>query len=108
MFFPCSNGGGLSAFSQPDISSGTASDMFRNFHGGDPQASGVLGLKTEVVTAAVEADGNCGGSGNKKGEKKVRKPRYAFQTRSQVDILDDGYRWRKYGQKAVKNNKFPR
>ncbi|KAK6930785.1 WRKY domain [Dillenia turbinata] len=46
--------------------------------------------------------------GKKKGEKKIRKPRYAFQTRSQVDILDDGYRWRKYGQKAVKNNKFPR
>ncbi|KAJ8773591.1 hypothetical protein K2173_005837 [Erythroxylum novogranatense] len=44
----------------------------------------------------------------KKGEKKVRKTRYAFQTRSHVDILDDGYRWRKYGQKAVKNNKFPR
>ncbi|OAY64995.1 putative WRKY transcription factor 75 [Ananas comosus] len=44
----------------------------------------------------------------KKGEKKARRPRYAFQTRSQVDILDDGYRWRKYGQKAVKNNKFPR
>ncbi|KAK4488745.1 hypothetical protein RD792_004528 [Penstemon davidsonii] len=44
----------------------------------------------------------------KKGEKKSKKPRYAFQTRSQVDILDDGYRWRKYGQKAVKNNKFPR
>ncbi|XP_038994341.1 probable WRKY transcription factor 75 [Hibiscus syriacus] len=41
-------------------------------------------------------------------DKKIRKPRYAFQTRSQVDILDDGYRWRKYGQKAVKNNKFPR
>nr|UVI62177.1 WRKY transcription factor [Rehmannia glutinosa] len=39
---------------------------------------------------------------------KSRKPKYAFQTRSQVDILDDGYRWRKYGQKAVKNNKFPR
>ncbi|KAL6890149.1 hypothetical protein ACP4OV_008912 [Aristida adscensionis] len=44
----------------------------------------------------------------KKGEKKERRPRYAFQTRSQVDILDDGYRWRKYGQKAVKNNRFPR
>ncbi|KAL4369041.1 hypothetical protein GQ457_05G011310 [Hibiscus cannabinus] len=43
-----------------------------------------------------------------KSGKKIRKPRYAFQTRSQVDILDDGYRWRKYGQKAVKNNKFPR
>ncbi|CAK7336750.1 unnamed protein product [Dovyalis caffra] len=37
-----------------------------------------------------------------------RKHRYAFQTRSQVDILDDGYRWRKYGQKTVKNSKFPR
>ncbi|XP_011624879.1 probable WRKY transcription factor 75 [Amborella trichopoda] len=47
-------------------------------------------------------------SAKKKGEKKVKRPRYAFQTRSQVDILDDGYRWRKYGQKAVKNNKFPR
>lgn len=44
----------------------------------------------------------------KKGEKKVTRPRFAFQTKSSVDILDDGYRWRKYGQKAVKNNKFPR
>lgn len=44
----------------------------------------------------------------KSSENKIRKPRFAFQTRSQVDILDDGYRWRKYGQKAVKNNKFPR
>ncbi|KAK9053247.1 hypothetical protein SSX86_029880 [Deinandra increscens subsp. villosa] len=43
----------------------------------------------------------------KKG-KKIRKPKCSFQTRSQVDILDDGYRWRKYGQKAVKNSKFPR
>ncbi|KAK6160426.1 hypothetical protein DH2020_003807 [Rehmannia glutinosa] len=45
----------------------------------------------------------------KKGKKKDdKKCRYAFQTRSQVDILDDGYRWRKYGQKAVNNNNFPR
>nr|XP_009788059.1 PREDICTED: probable WRKY transcription factor 43 [Nicotiana sylvestris]XP_016437762.1 PREDICTED: probable WRKY transcription factor 43 [Nicotiana tabacum] len=44
----------------------------------------------------------------KKGDKKIKKPRFAFQTRSQVDILDDGYRWRKYGQKAVKNNNYPR
>ncbi|EOA19295.1 hypothetical protein CARUB_v10002187mg [Capsella rubella] len=45
---------------------------------------------------------------NLESKKKGKKQRYAFQTRSQVDILDDGYRWRKYGQKAVKNNKFPR
>ena len=53
------------------------------------------------------------GEGRGRGEdcdkkKKMRNRRFAFQTRSQVDILDDGYRWRKYGQKAVKNNKFPR
>ncbi|KAL6659622.1 hypothetical protein ACP70R_002451 [Stipagrostis hirtigluma subsp. patula] len=57
---------------------------------------------------AAEADRPATVTGKKKGEKKERRPRFAFQTRSQVDILDDGYRWRKYGQKAVKNNKFPR
>ncbi|XP_065856127.1 probable WRKY transcription factor 3 [Euphorbia lathyris] len=30
------------------------------------------------------------------------------QTRSEVDLLDDGYRWRKYGQKVVKGNPHPR
>ncbi|KAK1415863.1 hypothetical protein QVD17_31651 [Tagetes erecta] len=54
------------------------------------------------------ASGSTGKIHIKKGDKKIKKPKCAFQTRSQVDILDDGYRWRKYGQKAVKNNKFPR
>ncbi|KAF2291179.1 hypothetical protein GH714_020543 [Hevea brasiliensis] len=40
--------------------------------------------------------------------KKHSRPRFAFQTRSADDILDDGYRWRKYGQKAVKNSSYPR
>ncbi|KAE8705472.1 WRKY transcription factor 24 [Hibiscus syriacus] len=81
--------------------------------------NGILGL-TAAAAAGVPGHENKGLGGtttesevkigkNKKGEnKKTRKSRYAFQTRSQVDILDDGYRWRKYGQKAVKNNKFPR
>nr|BAJ98419.1 predicted protein [Hordeum vulgare subsp. vulgare] len=43
-----------------------------------------------------------------KGEKKARGSRVAFATKSEVDHLDDGYRWRKYGQKAVKNSSFPR
>ncbi|XP_024519592.1 probable WRKY transcription factor 26 [Selaginella moellendorffii] len=29
-------------------------------------------------------------------------------TNSEVDVLDDGYRWRKYGQKVVKGNPNPR
>ncbi|KAL1806744.1 hypothetical protein ACET3Z_029812 [Daucus carota] len=44
----------------------------------------------------------------KKKPKKQREPRFAFMTQSDIDNLDDGYRWRKYGQKAVKNSPFPR
>lgn len=84
------------------------------------KSNGFLGLMSEMEVPVsnlntvpqnrsfVGSDQTDVNSGKKKGEKKIRKPRYAFQTRSQVDILDDGYRWRKYGQKAVKNNKFPR
>ncbi|KAJ7521743.1 hypothetical protein O6H91_19G066000 [Diphasiastrum complanatum] len=44
----------------------------------------------------------------KKAIKRQRGPRYAIRTRSHVEVMDDGYRWRKYGQKAVKNSPFPR
>ncbi|KAL9691564.1 hypothetical protein QQ045_011988 [Rhodiola kirilowii] len=40
--------------------------------------------------------------------KPIREPRVVVQTVSEVDILDDGYRWRKYGQKVVKGNPNPR
>ncbi|KAI3952906.1 hypothetical protein MKX01_028598 [Papaver californicum] len=38
----------------------------------------------------------------------VREPRVVVQTECEVDILDDGFRWRKYGQKVVKGNPNPR
>ncbi|KAK9150848.1 hypothetical protein Syun_009157 [Stephania yunnanensis] len=44
----------------------------------------------------------------RKVEKRQREPRFAFMTQSEVDHLEDGYRWRKYGQKAVKNSPYPR
>ncbi|RDX78641.1 putative WRKY transcription factor 28 [Mucuna pruriens] len=44
----------------------------------------------------------------KKKEKQPREPRFAFLTKSEIDHLEDGYRWRKYGQKAVKNSPYPR
>ncbi|RRT35759.1 hypothetical protein B296_00044813, partial [Ensete ventricosum] len=101
-----------------------ASDMLGGTHGygslhGGNSGGGFLGLKdSEDCGTSSQGDGahhmkslassmENETSPGKKKEKKVRRPRYAFQTRSQVDILDDGYRWRKYGQKAVKNNKFP-
>ncbi|KAE8678444.1 putative WRKY transcription factor 4 [Hibiscus syriacus] len=40
--------------------------------------------------------------------KTVMEPKVIVQTRSEVDLLDDGYRWRKYGQKVVKGNPYPR
>ncbi|KAF5960351.1 hypothetical protein HYC85_001560 [Camellia sinensis] len=43
-----------------------------------------------------------------KGRRKVREPRFCFKTMSDVDVLDDGYKWRKYGQKVVKNTLHPR
>ncbi|XP_010257005.1 PREDICTED: WRKY transcription factor WRKY24-like isoform X2 [Nelumbo nucifera] len=42
------------------------------------------------------------------GSRTVREPRVIVQTTSDIDILDDGYRWRKYGQKVVKGNPNPR
>ncbi|CAH8319450.1 unnamed protein product [Eruca vesicaria subsp. sativa] len=39
---------------------------------------------------------------------KMREPRVSFITKSQVNNLDDGYKWRKYGQKPVRNSPFPR
>ncbi|XP_020553657.1 probable WRKY transcription factor 12 [Sesamum indicum] len=43
-----------------------------------------------------------------KVRRKLREPRFCFQTKSDVDVLDDGYKWRKYGQKVVKNSLHPR
>ncbi|MCI20306.1 putative WRKY transcription factor 3-like, partial [Trifolium medium] len=37
----------------------------------------------------------------------VSKPKIIVQTTSDVDLLEDGYRWRKYGQKVVKGNPYP-
>ncbi|XP_059447680.1 probable WRKY transcription factor 75 [Corylus avellana] len=92
------------------------SHAYNEFQGS--KSNGFLGLMSEMDAPVSNMNVPHGRSfvgsetdaklGKKKGEKKIRKPRYAFQTRSHVDILDDGYRWRKYGQKAVKNNKFPR
>ncbi|KAL0910516.1 hypothetical protein M5K25_021506 [Dendrobium thyrsiflorum] len=73
-------------------------------------------LMEEREKLREEGEGNINGVGERREKrkavsgrgKKVSRPRFAFQTRSANDILDDGYRWRKYGQKAVKNSIHPR
>ncbi|GAB4825272.1 hypothetical protein Ancab_008145 [Ancistrocladus abbreviatus] len=41
-------------------------------------------------------------------DKPSNEPRIVVETVSAVDIVNDGYRWRKYGQKLVKGNRNPR
>ncbi|KAL7125952.1 hypothetical protein ABFS83_14G151500 [Erythranthe nasuta] len=82
-----------------------------------------LQVATEIDPKAVNNDENCSGHSwwrscssseknnnkvNKVIRRKLREPRFCFQTRSDVDVLDDGYKWRKYGQKIVKNSLHPR
>ncbi|CAM6037085.1 unnamed protein product, partial [Sphagnum compactum] len=45
----------------------------------------------------------------KKGQmKRVKQSKYCIKTRTDVEIMDDNFKWRKYGQKAVKNSPYPR
>lgn len=46
-------------------------------------------------------------SGSVQERQEVRE-RVAFKTKSEVEILDDGFKWRKYGKKMVKNSPNPR
>ncbi|KAL6538703.1 WRKY transcription factor [Orobanche gracilis] len=85
-----------------------------------PNYSSISSSSTEAAAAAGEEDSNKGKKestqedtyekevkAKKKGEKE-KQARFAFMTKSEVDHLEDGYRWRKYGQKAVKNSPYPR
>ncbi|KAK6777614.1 hypothetical protein RDI58_024332 [Solanum bulbocastanum] len=71
---------------------------------------------SQVESVAVN-DQDCGQGNNAwwKNEKvkvkvrrNLREPRFCFQTRSDIDVLDDGYKWKKYGQKVVNNSLHPR
>ncbi|KAB1211471.1 putative WRKY transcription factor 3 [Morella rubra] len=55
-----------------------------------------------------EEGDDAGTSEGRLPHKTVTEPKIIVQTRSEVDLLDDGYRWRKYGQKVVKGNPHPR
>ncbi|XP_055959655.1 probable WRKY transcription factor 51 [Mercurialis annua] len=43
-----------------------------------------------------------------KDEKLEMVHRVAFRTKSDLEIMDDGFKWRKYGKKSVKNSPNPR
>ncbi|KAK4439625.1 putative WRKY transcription factor 2 [Sesamum alatum] len=67
--------------------------------GYDGEGDELESKRRKIETYAPEMSGNT---------RAIREPRVVVQTTSEVDILDDGYRWRKYGQKVVKGNPNPR
>uniref|UniRef100_A0ACD5VG65 Uncharacterized protein n=1 Tax=Avena sativa TaxID=4498 RepID=A0ACD5VG65_AVESA len=73
---------------------------------GSPAAG--MGVGAVRMKKSAGAAGGGGGGGGAKARRKVREPRFCFKTMSDVDVLDDGYKWRKYGQKVVKNTQHPR
>ncbi|KAG4999614.1 hypothetical protein AAZX31_08G079900 [Glycine max] len=75
---------------------------------GAEEDSGKSKKERQVKTEEGGENSKKGNKEKKKGEKKQKEPRFAFMTKSEVDHLEDGYRWRKYGQKAVKNSPYPR
>nr|XP_009393635.2 PREDICTED: probable WRKY transcription factor 50 [Musa acuminata subsp. malaccensis] len=42
------------------------------------------------------------------GERREETSRIAFRMKSEVEVLNDGFKWRKYGKKSVKNSPNPR
>lgn len=41
-------------------------------------------------------------------ERSTNESRIVVHTQTLFDIVNDGYRWRKYGQKSVKGSPYPR
>lgn len=112
--------------SSPGFSEDPGGRGDKNVDGSDPSTS--VKINSSVNDSLEQSSGSSDNDGNdnepdskrSKKEKKaeevlvvaplrtIREPRVVVQTRSDVDILDDGYRWRKYGQKVVKGNPHPR
>ncbi|KAF3338115.1 putative WRKY transcription factor 4 isoform X1 [Carex littledalei] len=71
----------------------------------------------ESVSSDCEEVGDDGDDGDNDANRRnvpsssqrtLTEARIIVQTTSEIDLLDDGYRWRKYGQKVVKGNPHPR
>ncbi|WVZ69064.1 hypothetical protein U9M48_017914 [Paspalum notatum var. saurae] len=69
-----------------------------------------LRTAAERVAVVPDAEGYSGHARSVAAEEGLRRTtdRVAFRVRSDEEVLDDGYKWRKYGKKSVKNSPNPR
>ncbi|KAJ7956923.1 putative WRKY transcription factor [Quillaja saponaria] len=68
----------------------------------DHHASGFIEARSRNNTNKMKCK-----NGVKKNNEEVCQ-RVEFRTKSELEIMDDGFKWRKYGKKAVKNSPNPR
>lgn len=74
--------------------------------GGDEKVSGTSDYRGEGDDETRTADEAVGDTDA--NERNAPGQKIIVSTTSDVDLLDDGYRWRKYGQKVVRGNPHPR
>ncbi|CAN6341258.1 unnamed protein product, partial [Urochloa humidicola] len=92
-------GGAGGAPAPPGVFAAAAPD------GGGPPPHGAVPAAGSSISAAAQHAPR--GAAEAMPER-PRTERIAFRTRSEIEILDDGYKWRKYGKKSVKNSPNPR
>ncbi|CAL9149199.1 unnamed protein product [Musa hybrid cultivar] len=68
------------------------------------QAADCAANKTKITDCNKQVSKDYG----KRSSKRSSSFKVAFKTKSELEILDDGYKWRKYGKKAVKSSPNPR
>ncbi|CAL4909318.1 unnamed protein product [Urochloa decumbens] len=93
------DGGGVGGGAAQGVFAAAAPD------GGPPPPPHAVPAAGSAISAAAHA---ARGAADQAMPERPRTERIAFRTRSEIEILDDGYKWRKYGKKSVKNSPNPR
>lgn len=94
-------------YGKPIASIGTMGDpLLPTKQEGNEQLSG-SGDSREEGDGEIGTVDRDGGDANA-NERNAPGQKIIVSTTSDVDLLDDGYRWRKYGQKVVRGNPHPR
>ncbi|TQE00587.1 hypothetical protein C1H46_013831 [Malus baccata] len=85
-----------------DLSSAAPEFSVRNlgFQGNEVNESG--------TRSSQPGGSSCRGESGISPKRQEATERVAFKTKSEVEILDDGFLWRKYSKKMVKNSPCPR
>lgn len=108
----CPNNALEQCMQNPQFHSSNQVDLATLLSSGSMEQKSAVSSISMNTREADDDDDDRNGRRNKsrfgKKKKKYIPPRVAFHTRSEEDILDDGYKWRKYGQKSVKNSVHPR